>query len=294
MKGSKRKFVVMTGLFALVSLVILLYPREVTVNGIGKTVSAANYSVAAGVSGKVIEIRAAEGSEVQAGSIVMKLSNDKLAREIEEIEKTLEINKAIIDNLVQKDKQQHKELIKSKNSLTPGTVTSPAVEEEQKKLQIISKDTAIACKEKEKLTSKLKYLQSFKKMEDIKAPIDGVILSPIKGQAGRYLSEGEEAFSVGSKGLIVECFIPESKAQYVSVGSQVILRPYASSDRIHHGIIIGMDSRPGDAVIRNNAIRVTVGVMDAIGLTRGMKYQVRIHTRQRTSLVKDIVRHLSI
>ena len=291
-KGSKKKFIVMTALFLLVSLVILLYPRDVMVNGTGKTVSAANYSVAAGVSGKVVEIGAAEGAEVQAGGMVVKLYNDKLTREIKDLEKSLEIVEVCISALVEKDRQQHMKLRKSKNDLPPGAATSPAVEEAEKELEIIRQDTAVACKEKERVTAKLRYLQSFKDKERIIAPIDGVILSPVKGLAGRYLAEGEEAFRIGGKSLIVECFIPESKVQNVSVGSSVILKPYDRSGRQNHGIIISMDTKSEGVEVMPNAARVTIGITDAIVLTRGMKYQVRIYTGQRTSLVKEIVRHL--
>jgi len=293
-KGSKKKFVVLSGLFALVSLVILLYPREVTVNGVGKTVSAVNYTVAAGVSGKVVGICAAEGMEVQMGNMVVKLYNDKLTREIKDLELSLGIIESCIGTLVEKDRQQHKKLRKSKNSLPPGAVTSPAVKEDEKELEIIRQDTAIACKEKERVTAKLRYLQSFKDKEKIIAPIDGVILSPVKGLAGRYLTEGEEAFKIGGKSLVIECFIPESLAKHVSIGSPVILKPYDRSGRNNHGIVIGMDAKPDDAAVRNNASRVTIGITDAIVLTRGMKYQVRIYMQQKTSLVKDIVRHLSL
>lgn len=293
-RGSKKKFIVLTGLFALVSLVILLYPRGITVKGAGKTVSAANYSVPAAVSGKVMEVSADQGSEVQAGSVIMKLGNDRLNREIEELLKAKEINKAIIDCLVGKDRLQHRELRKYINKLVPGITTSPVLEAEQKELQIILKDTAIACKEKEKIETKLKYLQSAKKNEDIKAPVDGVILTSIKGYIGRYIPEGEEAFKIGGRELVVECFLPERYGRSVSVGSSVILRPVVKGGKVYHGIIISKDVISETAGIKGKAVRVKIGVVDAIMLVRDTEYRVQIHTGQRTSLVKDIVRHLSI
>lgn len=292
-RGSKKKFIVLTGLFALVSLVILLYPREITVKGAGKTVSAANYSVPAAVSGKVLEVSADRGSEVQAGSVIMKLGNDRLNREIEELLKAKEINKAIIDSLVEKDRLQHGELRKYKNKLVSGVTTSPAVEAEQKKLQIILKDTAIACKEKERIETKLKYLHSFKKNEDIKAPIDGVILTSLTGYIGRYIPEGEEAFKISGRELVVECFIPERQVRSVSVGSPVTLRPIVKGGKVYHGIIISKDAISETAGIKGKAVRVKIGVVDAIMLVRDTEYRVQIHTGQRTSLVKNIVRHLS-
>lgn len=245
---SRKKFIVMTGLFVLISVTILLYPRQVKVCGTGKTVPAAIHTVSAAIAGKIIEVNVSEGEEVKAGSLLLKLANEKLEMEIEDALKEKEINAVKIDKLVEEKRIQENEVRKSKVFYEVGGI--PRAEEiaAENKLVVIIRNTAIACREKDKIETKLQYLQSLKKKEEITAPIDGIILTPLKDRIGKHLVEGEEALKIGGKEIVIEASIPEENARDLFVGSKAVLRFSSVPLKGYHGNVIKVDSKVEEEV----------------------------------------------
>ncbi len=295
---SKKKFVLMTGLFMFVSLFILFYPHQINVKTEGKTVPSTIYSVDTAIAGKVIEVNASEGSEVQSGTLILKLANEKLSMEIGEALKEKEINNARIEKLVEEKKAQEKEVRKSKVYYEVGGISRAEENEAEQKLFFILKDIAITYKEKDKIEAKLQYLQSLKKKEEIRAPIDGVILTPLKDQLGKFLPEGQEAFRLGGRELVIECSVSEEQAQLAVVGSTATLLFSAMPLKTYSGSVMKIDSKVEEETekvwIKKNVVRVTIGISETVVLTPGMKVQVLIDTQKKECLVQGLVRGLFV
>ena len=291
-RSSKKKFFIATALFALVSALILLLPHKVSVKGMGQAVPAKIYSVGAETAGKIAEVYCIEGTQVIAGSPIIKLSNEKLASTIEETQKRREAALGRLGVLNAEKSTRSGGVERSKLYYEVGSISLREKRQTEDLLLAIEREIVIQNKEVEEIDASLNYLLAQKEKEIIKAPADGVILTPLKDHLEMVLSEGQEVFKLAGKEMAVEVFVPEEQMRFVCVGSQANLRFVSNPLKTYHGSVLRLDSKvetqQEKVWITKSGVWVTIGISDAIEMTPGKKAYVQIFSEYRHSLIANL------
>lgn len=285
----------LTALFAIASAILLLVPYKASIKGMGETVPAKTYSVCAETPGKLSEVYCIEGTEVIAGSAIARLSNAKLESTIEETQKRREIALAKLDVLKAEKKARGEAAIRSKLYYEVGSISLREKRQTEDLLIAIDREISIQEKGVEEIDATLKYMLVQKEKEMIKAPADGVILTPLKDRLEMVLSEGQEVFRLAGKEMAVEFFVPEEQVRLVSVGSKVNLRFVANPLKIYHGNVLRMDSkvqtRQEKVWVAKSGVWVTIGLNEVAELVPGKKVYVQIESKFRYSFIANIIMH---
>ncbi len=290
--SSKKRFIVLTALFAIVSSGILLFPTRITVKGMGQSVPAKIYSVGAEMSGKIVEVYCLEGTQVIAGSPIVRLRNEKLASTIEETQKRREIAEGKLGILKAEKKTRDEWATRCGLYYEVGSISLREKRQAEDAALAIERNIAIQAKEVEEIDTTLNYLQKLQQKEFVKAPAAGVILSPLKDRLEMVLSEGQEVFRLAGKEMAVEFFIPEEKVRFVSVGSKVNVRFVSEPLKTYHGSIVRLDSKvetqQEKVWITKSGVWATIGLDDASTLTPGKNAHVQILCEHKRSLIEKM------
>ncbi len=289
---SKKRFLVLTVLFAVVSSVILLFPTRVTVKGMGQTVPAKIYSVGAEMSGKIVEVYCLEGTQVIAGSPIVRLRNEKLNSTVEETQKRREIAEGKLGILKAEKKTREEWAIRCGLYYEVGSISLREKRQAEDVVLAMERNIAIQTKEVEEIDTTLRYLQNLQQNEFIKAPAAGVLLTPLKDRLEMILSEGQEVFRLAGKEMAVEFFVPEEQLRFISVGSEVNLRFVSDPLKTYHGNVLRLDSKvetqQEKVWIKKSGVWVTIGLTDSVELKPGNKVHVQILSESRESLIKNL------
>ena len=289
-RTSKKRFIVMTILFAIVSSVMLLFPTRITVNGIGQIVPAKIYSVGAEISGKIVEVYCIEGTQVIAGSPIVKLHNEKLSATIEETQKRREIAEGKRGILKAEKETREEWATRCALYYEVGSISLREKRQAEDAAVAIERNIAIQTKEVEEIDTTLRYLQNLQQKEFVNAPAAGVILTPLKDRLEMVLSEGQEVFKLAGKEMAVAFFVPEDQLRFVSVGSKVNIRFVSDPLKTYHGSVLRMDSKvetqQEKVWITKSGVWATISLTETVDLTPGKKVNVQILSNDRRALIQ--------
>ncbi len=289
---SRKRFLFLTALFAIVSAAILLYPFQVSVKGVGQTVPAKIYSVCAEPGGKIVEIYCVEGTQVIAGSPIVRLSNAKLASAIEETQKRREIAVGKLGMLRAEKRARAEAAIRSKLYYEVGSISLREKRQTEDLLVAIDREISIQNKEVEEIDANLNYMLAQKEKEMVNAPAAGVILTPLKDRLEMVLSEGQEVFKLAGKEMAVAFFVPEEQVRYVSVGSKVNLRFVSDPLKTSRGRVLRIDSKVDTQQekvwITKSGVWVTIALDGTAQMVSGKKALVQILSNHKCSLISAL------
>lgn len=293
---SLRKRLAMTGLFSVLSFVILFYPQGVTVKVDGKTVPAVIYSVDAPVAGRVAKVLQTEGSSVEKGAVVATLQSDELQNQITQQVKEVEILKSQLQKAALELQNQETRVKIRRLYLEVGTISQSELTQTENDLAKAQAEVTLLTRQLEKGQASLEHLQALEGMLAIKAPAAGVILTGLKSKLGMYLSQGNEVFQLASHDTALEFLVPEDQAQHIAPGTTLKVRFLSDSFKTYAASVTKLDEKVDEQIERmwlvKNVVRVTARLDEPLKLSPGMKVQAAFHSQSKTNLARKIAAHL--
>lgn len=292
---SRTKRLALTAIFAIVSMGILFFPQQVTVKVMGKTVPAIIYSVDAPFAGRVVKVLEAEGSLVHADDVIAVLQSDSLNNQITQQTKEVEILNAQMERAKLEFQSQEIRRQRYRLYLEVGTVAETDLKSVENDLAKAQAEVSLLTHQLEKGESALAHLQTLKEMKTIKAPADGVILSPLRDKIGMVLSTGEEILQLASNEMVLEFLVPEDQAHRVVAGTAVKVRFMSEPFKTYSASVTKLDEKVDEQIERmwlvKNVIRVTAQLDEPLALSPGMKVQAVFHSQSKTNLARKIAAH---
>lgn len=224
---------------------------EKTVFGVGKITSPDKVTIAATVSGRVVNLPVKVGQKVSAGQMLIKLDNHEIEHEYtsanEDLRaKTIQLEKLIISL---QQAEINVSLYESKykrysNLYNQGAVSAMQLEETEAEFknskshyQTCQKEIDLFCVQENQAKMKLNEVEKRYAATSITAPISGEIFS-INVSIGDYIDVGKTLASMGTRNqleIVIE--VNEADASQLAIGNLARIKIPAIPERVFSGTV---------------------------------------------------------
>ncbi|HEV8610145.1 MAG TPA: GAF domain-containing protein [Thermoanaerobaculia bacterium] len=243
----KRRRLIGGAVAAAALILLLVVPWRLRVAGPARILPGQRAAATAGVDGIVSAVFHREGDPVRAGEVIAALGDERYAANLEEARSDLAI--------AESDIARYREAGDAQESFK-------------------------ATSRRDELTAKIAYEADQFARTRIRAPVDGVIVTPrIEERVGQFLKKGTELCVVANVGTVLaEVAVPEADVSLVQPGERVAVKLNPYPTRIFHGTV----RRPGSHVREEGKDRFIVAEVQLEGggplLKTGMMGKAKIST----------------
>jgi RND family efflux transporter MFP subunit len=254
----RRRRLTWGGAAAAVLVLMIAIPWRVRVGGPARILPGRRAAAVAGVDGIVLTVARHEGDRVAAGEVIASLGDQRYAAELEEARSDLAI--------AESDIARYRE-----------------VGDPQEMFKAASR--------RDELAAKIAFQQDQFARTRIRAPVDGIIVTPrIEERVGQFLKKGTELCVVADVGkVLAEVAVPESDVSLVRRGARVAVKLNPYPTQIFHGTV----ERPGSHVREEAGDRFVIAEVQledaSPALKTGMMGRAKIST-VRVPVVWAVIR----
>jgi RND family efflux transporter MFP subunit len=219
----KRRRLIWGGAAAAALVLLLVVPWRLRVSGSARILPGHRAAAVAGVDGIVLSVFRREGDSVRAGDLIAALGDERYAADLEGARSDLAI--------AESDIARYRE-----------------VGDAQEMFKATSR--------RDELAAKIAFQEDQFARTRIRAPVDGVIVTPrIEERVGQFLKKGTELCVVANVGTVLaEVAVPEADVSLVRPGERVAVKLNPYPTRIFRGTVV----RPGSHVREEGEDRFVV------------------------------------
>ena len=175
-------------------------------------------TVATKLAGRVVELHAREGDEVEAGTVMARLDDKELRARLEAARKAAEAAREKVAAARAEAEQAHRDMLRLRRLAAEGTAPKRDAEAAQTAWRMARDNAEAAEKEAEAAQAKLAEVQALWEDMTIRAPAAGVVVTRI-ANLGEVLAPGAPLYElVDMDQLYLKVYVPERDIGRVRLG----------------------------------------------------------------------------